>query len=278
MKINKIRYAKRSNIAFSKNELYLFSRRYALQHYSSGAIYTFIPKNACSTMRYSLAIANGFIDEGTDPNWIHNNVNDSSNLFRASDKDIVNSKYTFVILRCPYKRLASAFLDKAVDLKIPFQKQCKIINPSINSREEMLEFASNMTFSKFVKSLTSLPHDRLDEHFRNQIDFLVFDDYDRWLNLEDFNVAKSVLEKDIGLIAYDTREKIGHHISGLASVGGDYSNSPLKELQKMKHSGSISDAASLYNPESKHLVEKYFHEDLKIYREKFGEKGLLFNR
>ena len=32
---------------------------HALNIYSSGAIYTFIPKNACSTMRLSLAIANG---------------------------------------------------------------------------------------------------------------------------------------------------------------------------------------------------------------------------
>ena len=75
MKINKIRYAKCSNMPLDKNNLYSFSRRFALKHYSSGAVYTYIPKNACSTMRYSLAIANGFIDQNTDPNWIHRNIN-----------------------------------------------------------------------------------------------------------------------------------------------------------------------------------------------------------
>jgi len=278
MKINKIRYAKDSNIELGKNESYSFSRRYALQHYPSGGIYTFIPKNACSTMRFSLAIANGFIDEMTDSNWIHQNINCYSNLFRVSDKDIVTSKYTFVILRCPYKRLASAFLDKAVDLKIPFISQCKLINPSINLHEEMLEFARNMTFSKFVELLTSLSHEKLDEHFRNQIDFLVFKDYDKWFNFEDFSFATSALKKDIGLIVYDTRNKINHHISGLASISGDFSNTPLKELQKMKRLGRLPDAASLFNENSKQLIDIYFAEDLKLYRAKFGEKELLFKK
>ncbi len=276
MKIRKLRYAKHKDIPLGKNEPHSFSRKYALQHYSSGAIYTFIPKNACSTMRYSLSIANGFIDESTDPNWIHNNVHANSNPFRASDKDIATSEYTFVILRCPYKRLASAFLDKAVDLKVPFQLQCKSFNPAISSREEMIGFMRGITFSSFVKSLTSLPHESLDEHFRNQIDFLYYEDYDNWFNLEDFDAAKTALMNDLGLFIYDTRDKIGHHISGLSSVSGNYSDATINDLYNMKRSGRIPDAASLYNEESKQLIDTHFNEDLKLYRAKFGKEGLLF--
>lgn len=276
MKINKIKYAHHSNVAIGKNENYLFSKRYALQHFSSGAIYTFIPKNACSTMRYSLAVANGFIDKSTDPNWIHNNINSNSNLFHPSQKDIATSPYTFVILRCPYKRLASAFLDKAVDLKISFLRQCKEINPLINSKQEMLEFASDMTFSKFIASLTHLPHERLDEHFRNQIDFLFFEDYSAWFNLEDFSATKVKLEKDIGLITYDTRKEINHHTSGLELISGDYSNTTLKSIQNLKQLGQLPHPKSLFNENSKKLFDKYYHEDLKLYKSKFGSIGLLF--
>ena len=38
-----------------------YSKNHTLSIYSIDAIYTLIPKNACSTMRYSIALANGFI-------------------------------------------------------------------------------------------------------------------------------------------------------------------------------------------------------------------------
>jgi hypothetical protein len=227
-------------------------------------------------MRYSLAIANGLIDERADPKWLHKNINYASDIFRASDKEIATSNYTFVILRCPYKRLTSAFLDKAVDLKKPFQIQCKAIDPSINSSQEMFDYASNLTFSKFVESLVSMSHEKLNQHFRPQIDFLVYEDYDKWFSVEDFSLAGSILKKDINLNSYDTREKIGHHISGFRSIIGEYSNVSIRELHEMKCSGVVPDAASLYNEETRQLVGNYFAEDLTLYVEKFGEKGLLF--
>ncbi len=276
MKINKIRYAKHSNLALNENERYSFSRRYALHIYPSDVIYTFIPKVACSTMRFSLAVANGFIDENTDPNWIHKNINYSSKLFLVSDFNLITSKYTFVILRCPYKRLASAFLDKAVDLKVPFLKQCKAINPSINSHEAMIDFANNMSFSSFVKSIISLPHERLDEHFRHQVDFLVFEEYDRWFSFEEFDCTQKQLYDEIGFITHDTRERIGHHTSRLLSVEGAYSDTSIRDLRKMKLTGYAPNIRSLYDDMSKILVTEYFSDDLTLYHEKFGSKNNLF--
>ena len=40
-----------------------FAARHALNIYKSSSIYSFIPKCACSTMRLSLAKANGLIDD-----------------------------------------------------------------------------------------------------------------------------------------------------------------------------------------------------------------------
>ena len=57
----------------SLNELYTFSLAYTLSIYPLDAVYTFIPKNACSALRYSIAIANGFLGDISDINWIHDN-------------------------------------------------------------------------------------------------------------------------------------------------------------------------------------------------------------
>lgn len=47
--------------ALGQNQLHKHAADFALTHFASRAVYSFIPKNACSTMRVSLAIANGCI-------------------------------------------------------------------------------------------------------------------------------------------------------------------------------------------------------------------------
>ena len=94
----------------AENRPHEFAMRHAFAVYESHAIFTFVPKNASTTMRYSIARNNRFIDETTDVDWHHSN-----NLtFCASQEFAVTADYAFVILRCPFRRLASAFLDKVV--------------------------------------------------------------------------------------------------------------------------------------------------------------------
>lgn len=125
----------------SRNNEFQFALRHTLQIYTSNAIYSFIPKNACSTMRYSIAKTNGFIEGEKDINWIHNN----NKTFNSDLKSLIVADYTFVILRCPYSRLASVFLDK-------FVKQ----TPDVFKYHSMTGRKTNpldLTFRQFVNSL-----------------------------------------------------------------------------------------------------------------------------
>ena len=91
--------------AIKNNNQYVFSLKHALSIYPIDAIYTFIPKNACSSLRYSTAIANGFIGDISDIDWIHkNNI-----AFMPTQREIALASYTFVVLRCPFTRVASCF-------------------------------------------------------------------------------------------------------------------------------------------------------------------------
>ena len=47
--------------AIEKNEEHEFSRRHTLVHLKSNSICTWIPKNSCSSLRFSIAKANGAI-------------------------------------------------------------------------------------------------------------------------------------------------------------------------------------------------------------------------
>ena len=106
-----LRYTQGNLQALVQNAAHQFASQHALSFYAADAVYSFIPKNACSTMRYTVGMANGAIAGPEQFNWIHAN-----NLtFRASLAELAKAKYTFVILRDPYLRVASCFLDKMVD-------------------------------------------------------------------------------------------------------------------------------------------------------------------
>lgn len=59
MRARLLRWASETNASLSTNFQHTFAARHALLHWPSGAVATFIPKNACSTLRLSLAVANG---------------------------------------------------------------------------------------------------------------------------------------------------------------------------------------------------------------------------
>lgn len=62
-------------------------------------------------MRYTIGVSNGTIHSPENFDWIHAN-----NLtFRAGLPELAKAKYTFVILRDPYTRIASCFIDKFID-------------------------------------------------------------------------------------------------------------------------------------------------------------------
>ena len=105
-----MKYATASLKSIHVNTKHRFAQQHALNLYRKDALYSFIPKNACSTMRLSVAMANGFIKHKRDYNWIHQN----NGTFSAELRDLVRCQYAFVILRDPFSRLVSAYLDKIV--------------------------------------------------------------------------------------------------------------------------------------------------------------------
>ena len=154
-----LNYATQTYGPLPNNPDHRFASSYALQFYASNAIYTFIPKNACSTLRLSLAIANGCIESTADFNWIHQN----NQTFRADLPSLITASYTFTVLRCPYARLASVYLDKIVGRDLDAWNLLDLLK-----REIEIEA---LTFERFILSLTRPPIRRGNIHWRPQVDF-----------------------------------------------------------------------------------------------------------
>jgi hypothetical protein len=252
-----LKNARLKNVPISQNESYNFSSRYTLSIYPLDAICTFIPKNACSSLRYSIAIANGFIKDLNDIKWIHSN----NQTFIATQRELALSKYTFVVLRCPFTRVASCFIDKFVGRKLKFNDS--------SGRKISVNFHDFLTI---VKSQTQ--SDR-DEHWRNQSDFLHFEKYDQYFSLESFSNATNALE-DKGFKVHDVRSVVKHDLSGFKRVEGDFSKMRDVDLKIMKDQGMVPSYKSMFGAQEISLVNEIYSDDIELYKSHFGDRNLLF--
>ena len=252
-----------SILSNKKNMQHLAAMRYTLMDFKSGAICSFIPKNACTNLRASFALSNGFISSLDDVNWIHKN-NTSQN---ATEIQIQNSDYTFVVLRNPFWRIVSCFVDKAVgDIngnEIDSYAICKDLH-SIQENET--------TFEKFVENLyfdQALIQE--DLHLKRQGDFLVLTDYDDWFSVESYKSAASQIEESCGISLVDTRKSSSHTTFGFEKMhilnAGDLT---ISELRELKSKNIIPKYESLYSDKTAFMVSSMYWSDIYLYILKIG--------
>lgn len=159
--MNKLKFAGQLNCELSENAAHSFASLHTLNIFKSNAVYSYIPKNACSTLRLSLAVANGVVTNIESQNdWIYKN-----NLtISASLKDLVLADYSCIVLRCPYRRIASTFLDKFVGLT---NLSTRFVDSQANPFDILdLNF---VRFPKIVRRQTERNH-----HWKTQSSFWVY--------------------------------------------------------------------------------------------------------
>ena len=252
-----------SVLSNKKNMQHLAAMRYTLMDFKSGAICSFIPKNACTNLRASFALSNGFISSLDDVNWIHKN-NTSQN---ATELQIQNANYTFVILRNPFWRITSCFIDKAVGDVNGNETDSYEICKNLHSIQE-----NETTFEKFIENLyfnQALIHE--DLHLKRQGDFLVLTDYDDWLSVESYKAAATQIEESCGISLVDTRNSSSHTTFGFEKMhilnAGELT---ISELREIKSKNIIPKYKSLYSEKTAFMVSSMYWSDIYLYILKIG--------
>ena len=256
-KIRPLKNAKTEEVPINENDRHTFSSTYSLSIYPIDAVYTFIPKNACSTLRYSIAVANGFIDDISHIEWIHSN----NETFISTQIEIAKAKYTFTILRCPYTRVASSFLDYIVSGEFTFK--------------DLNEQKLSINFHEFLLIIESQNRNERDQHWRNQSDFLHYEKYDEYFALESFSEAINSLGNR-GFKVYDSRAALKHDLSNVKRAEGDFSKIKADELKKMKQEGYMPSYKSMFGDAEIELVNDIYSDDINLYKSHFGDNCLLF--
>jgi hypothetical protein len=260
-----LRHARAMPNNLRKNSRHQFAAAHALRVFRSNAIYTYIPKNACSTMRLSLAIANGCLRDQSDIEWIHEN----NDTFRADLEALIRADYTFVILRDPYVRLASCFLDKFVSKLTPARRLIEIIDRKIS--------LDDITFVDFVEMLGVRESLLADDHWRPQAHFQVYENYDDYFAVENFADAIPVIQERAGIEIVDARSLTGHGLDRyrLLAPDSDHSRTPVAEIAEMQSGGECPHPRSLYTKDLATAATGLYEADLRLYR-KMIKRPMMF--
>lgn len=249
--------------------------KFAHHIYSSDSIYTSIPKNASMTMRFSIDIENGIWDLKRKDQWT--TKVSAFGVFSPSLQYQVMNNYTFVILRCPYARLASAFLDQFIRRPHIYVSRSQKKGLLKDILDPLL--LSYVTFDKFVRKIHSSPRFFSGNfHWMPQYRFLLYHDYDDYFCVEEFDKAVNILESKINLKVHDVRKVSKHGIDGFKKISVPNSHQlTMSEIREMKNNREIITPRSLYTEELIDYTKKLYAQDIMLFKEKLGSKNLMFN-
>ena len=261
----RLRYASDALAPLAANEPFQFARRHALLHYASDSVLTFIPKNGCTSLRVALAQANGVISGPGQWQWIHsNNV-----TFAAELRDLARALRSLVILRCPHQRLASAFLDKIVRRTPVFWNLSQNLWQPLDPE--------SVTFRIFVDRIARPGKLRVDEHWRPQVDFLVYENHSDWLDFADWPGVEAAVADATGMTDLDARRLSQHGRDGLTAVTEPcFADMPAHEIATMRREGDLPHPRALYDDDLARTVADLYADDIALYALKFGTSGLIF--
>ena len=247
------------------NSQHMFSHTYALLIYDSNAIYSMIPKNGCTTMRLSIALANGAIADRSEWEWIHLN-NDS---FNPSFKELALASYRFTVLRCPYGRLVSCYLDKIVKRTPDADKFI-----SVSKFDGDID---NLTFRRFCDGMTKPSVRAANIHWRPQQDFLVYAHYDNYFCFEDFPAIAPALKSSIGLNLVDARPVARHDSSQYKTISTSlsFADVELPHLEALLHNGYYPSPGQFYERELIETIYSAYQADFELYERECPGKGLF---
>lgn len=263
MNQNEIRYFGDSDL--NKNPEFIFALQHTIILYKKNILYTYIPKNACSTMRYTIAVDNNFISPNKDQfNWIHNN----NKTFNASISQLILTKHSFVILRCPYRRIISSFLDKIVKKESDAWSYRNKVDRNLS--------LDNISFKFFLKSLSKKNIIKHNHHWRPQVDFLVYKNYENYFCLEEIDKLKRYLKVN-NITFHDARELTNHGNEKLETIDTPcQSDIRAYDIHTLRLNGKMPKYTNFFDSECIDIVKTLYKEDIELYINKFGTRNIMF--
>lgn len=253
-----------------------YGYHFCLYYKNSKLLYTFIPKNACTTLKYTLGVTNENYDH-TRTAHFHDKI------YRYNGDDLPSDVRRLIVLRDPFARIISAYLEKIVNPpyeSFAFDVSCQILKNQRGFLDTDKIRVGDVvpTFKEFICYLFRRTDMQLNEHWRAQVAFPQFPTYDYVFCLE--RLSQDWLTSDLANIAFHSAshhavtagKEVAQSMEELGLGRQQLSNLDGAVLRKALHAaGKVPSVNLFYNDEQ--VFERFctrYAQDIKIYLNAFG--------
>ena len=150
---------------------------------TANVIYAGIPKSGCTNWKFTILKIEGMFDDDVPSPKVHyiiNKLNMAHTVYKYN-RQTLNSKYTFTVIRNPWTRMASGYNDKFSSSRVEKWQRGKVALQILKkyrdrnmTLRDVLEAGARPTFLEFLHHIAYDPISEINAHFRPQYTMLGF--------------------------------------------------------------------------------------------------------
>ena len=233
-------------------------------------VYCSIQKNACTLFKNMLVDNSDLkVKFETSNENIHDFLNQQipNNSVSHLLSCLSSSEYfKFVILRDPFQRVVSGYLDKIA----------KHVVPEVFAQEVILsvqtflgippDIQQSITFSQFIDYLVRTPDQQLNDHWRPQYNFIATVKFNLFGQFESLDTVVETLEKNFDI---RIRRQVSTHITKYRHFDKDLEFHHMYPHELRRLEGGMPVAKNFFTDELSQKFQLRYEQDIALYNRHF---------